>query len=322
MLTYSFDAASLSAVRFGVSPLSEMGLALRAFRAPERYPLQRGWLDRISHVRPALDEEILRALVDDRRWVADFVTPRPTAPMGDIHRELATLRTIGSEQMRHDLRAVHGAVPPVFEGPYDQVMDRLIAALEQMWLLCFAPHWARMRSVLEADIAHRGRAIAREGIMSMLGGLSPAITWSGQHLDIRLNSAFNGQHVVGPAGVTLAPSVFVINVSTMIDLTRQPTLIYPARGQGAMWSPRAVPGREEMSALIGQTRTRLLHELGEPASSTELAFRTGVSASAINQHLRAMYASGLLTRTRYGRSVLYYRSEIGDALLGGRETVD
>ena len=43
-----------------------------------------------------------------------------------------------------------------------------------------------------------------------------------------------------------------------------------------------------------------------------------MTTSAANQHLRVLRAGGLVTATRYGRSVLYLRSELGDALLGVR----
>ena len=61
--------------------------------------------------------------------------------------------------------------------------------------------------------------------------------------------------------------------------------------------------------------TRLLVLLEAPASSTELAVRLGVTPAAVNQHLRALRAAGLLTSARHGRSVLYLRSEIADQLV-------
>lgn len=66
----------------------------------------------------------------------------------------------------------------------------------------------------------------------------------------------------------------------------------------------------------------LLTALAEPASSTELGVRFGVTASAVNQHLRALKAGRLVNSTRYGHSVLYLRSELGAALLGGVSSLD
>ncbi|MFC6343680.1 ArsR/SmtB family transcription factor, partial [Nocardioides hankookensis] len=69
--------------------------------------------------------------------------------------------------------------------------------------------------------------------------------------------------------------------------------------------------------LIGAARSRLLVLLESPASSTELAVRLGVTTTAVNQHLRALHAGGLLTSARHGRSVLYLRSGLGDRLVAG-----
>ncbi|ANZ41526.1 hypothetical protein BBK82_41835 [Lentzea guizhouensis] len=55
--------------------------------------------------------------------------------------------------------------------------------------------------------------------------------------------------------------------------------------------------------------------LAEPRSSTDIARLTGVTTSAVNQHLRALRDAGLLTAQRHGRSVLCARSELGDALV-------
>ncbi|WP_092556724.1 winged helix-turn-helix domain-containing protein [Actinoplanes derwentensis] len=90
--------------------------------------------------------------------------------------------------------------------------------------------------------------------------------------------------------------------------------MYAARGQGAMWSAGARPDAGAVRELLGGTRAALLIALGEPGSSTELALRLGITTSAVNQHLRLLERAGLLNRARYGRSVLYYRSDLGEAL--------
>jgi DNA-binding transcriptional ArsR family regulator len=92
-------------------------------------------------------------------------------------------------------------------------------------------------------------------------------------------------------------------------------ILYPARGQGALWEAERVANPAAVAAVLGETRASLLAALGEPASSTELGVRFGVTASAVNQHLRVLRDAGLLVSTRYGRNVLYLRSELGSALL-------
>jgi DNA-binding transcriptional ArsR family regulator len=293
-------------------------MGLRALRFPAAYPLQRPWMDRIAPVLPLLDLAPLHALVDDRRWVADFVNPRPASPLTLIDDELAALARISPERLRADLIRVHGTVPDVYRGAHPAVVQRMIDALAAMWRLCFAPSWARMRAVLEADILYRGRVAAGAGLGAALTGLTPRVTFDGRHLDVRLASDLSGLRQVRGEGVTLVPSMFVNRVCVPADDTLPPTLMYPARGQGAMWSPAAAPDAGAVRELLGASRAALLAALGEPASSTELALRLNVTTSAVNQQLRLLARAGLLNRARYGRSVLYYRSDLGESLAGPR----
>ncbi|MFI5843070.1 DUF5937 family protein [Catenuloplanes sp. NPDC051500] len=316
MMRYVLAPGDVTAIRFGISPLSELGMGLRALRFPERYPLQRPWMDRIAAVLPLVDLEPLQALVDERNWVADFVNPRPASPLTVFDDELAALALITPQRLRTDLERVHGDVPDVFRGDHATAVRRMIDALAAMWRLCFAPSWTRMRAVLEADVLYRGRIAAGAGLGTALTGLSSRVTFDGRHLDVRLASGLSGVRQVRGEGVTLMPSMFVNRVCIPADDTLPPVIMYPARGQGAMWSPAAAPDAGAVRELLGAARAALLAALGEPASSTELALRLGVTTSAVNQQLRLLARAGLLNRARYGRSVLYYRSDLGESLAG------
>lgn len=115
-------------------------------------------------------------------------------------------------------------------------------------------------------------------------------------------------------GVTLVPTVFTARASAPVG-EAAPLILYPARGQGAMWERQQVTTSAALVGILGRVRAQLLTVLDEPASSTELAVRFGVTTSAAGQHLRALRAAGLVSSTRYGRSVLYLRSELGNALV-------
>ena len=52
-----------------------------------------------------------------------------------------------------------------------------------------------------------------------------------------------------------------------------------------------------------------------PATTSALALRFGVTASAISQHLAVLHRGGLVDRERRWRRVLYQASELGLALL-------
>ncbi|MFC7586627.1 ArsR/SmtB family transcription factor [Nonomuraea antimicrobica] len=81
-----------------------------------------------------------------------------------------------------------------------------------------------------------------------------------------------------------------------------------------LWAPAPVPDEGALAELLGAPRARLLRLLAEPLPTVELARRLRVTASAVSQHLRVLHATGLVTRARQGRQVLYRRSTLGDHL--------
>ncbi|WP_053694356.1 ArsR/SmtB family transcription factor [Streptomyces sp. WM6372] len=84
----------------------------------------------------------------------------------------------------------------------------------------------------------------------------------------------------------------------------------PSRG---VCTPEADPaGVSESSA----PRARLPGLLGEPLPTVEIARRFGVTPSAVSRHLRVLHATGLVSRARDGRQVLYRRSPLGDRSAG------
>jgi DNA-binding transcriptional ArsR family regulator len=317
MLRYLLTEDDIGSVRFGISPLCELGLSIRAIADPSRFPLQVGWLRRTEAQRERLDRGVLLALIDDRGWTPDFLNPRPTSPLTRLDDEFAALLATPAEVFRGDLVAVHGRVPDVLQGSTSRALRRVAAALRQLWETCFEPHWPRMRAVLEADIVHRGRQVSQSGLATMLNGLTSRVTYERGVLEIRLADPTPREREVGGEGLTLIPTMFTRRGSAPVG-DGSPMLLYPARGQGALWETERVANPAAVAAVLGETRARLLAALGDPASSTELGVRLGVTASAVNQHLRVLRDAGLLVSTRYGRSVLYLRSELGTALLEAR----
>ncbi|WP_317889003.1 ArsR/SmtB family transcription factor [Salinispora vitiensis] len=57
------------------------------------------------------------------------------------------------------------------------------------------------------------------------------------------------------------------------------------------------------------------HSLTEPLPTVEIARRLTVTPSAVSQHLQVLHATGMITRARDGRRVLYRRSPLGDQLV-------
>ncbi|MEO3862119.1 hypothetical protein [Acrocarpospora sp. B8E8] len=114
-------------------------------------------------------------------------------------------------------------------------LPRIVAEIETYWRLAMAPYWDRIRSVLEADIFHRGRQMAERGTAQVLQELHHTVRWDGGSLQL---------------------------VQRYCDITR-----------------------------------------------------SGLSAAGVSQHLTALRMAGLTSAHRVGRSVLYARTGLADALL-------
>ncbi|MCM0622006.1 ArsR/SmtB family transcription factor [Nocardioides bruguierae] len=323
MLTYRLDGTDLGAVRFAVSPLGELSLSLRTWREPGRYPLHLPWLQRTIPLRSGLDTDLLLALTNERLSLPDFLTPRPHSPLTRLADELGRMADLDPDVVAEDLAEVHrDGLPPALRGDPAATRDRIVAALAEYGRVCLEPWWPRVRTVLEADVVHRGRRLAQGGLPAVFEDLSPRIRLEGDLVRVQLRGGHTAERATSGEGLTLVPSTFTLGVTAPISVAEAPLLQYPARGVGTLWEGERArqldDGQHEaVSALLGPTRTELLVALAEPASSSELGLRSGVTTSAVNQHLRALRAAGLLTSARHGRLVLYRRTDLGDRLLTG-----
>jgi len=316
MIEYELSGMDLAEVRFAISPLNELTLSLRALREPGRYPLHLPWLQATAEVREGLDQEMLLALTNTSLWTPDFLNPRPRSPLTDIDDELALVTRTPAPVLRRHLAEVHpDGLPPALAGRADRVLGRIVATLADYWETCFVPWWPRMRAVLEADVVHRGRVMAREGLAAMFADISDRLRLVDNVLEVVLHHPVSYRRSTAGEGLTLVPSLFPRAVSAPITGDEPAVVMYAARGVGTLWEPEPATRPLALARLIGDVRAHLLAVLESPASSTELAVRLGVTTSAVNQHLRTLRAGGLLTSARHGRSVLYLRSELGDRLV-------
>lgn len=334
MIEFLFGVDDLARTSFAYSPLQEAAFSLRAWRDPVRYPHMRPWLRRMRPSYDRLgrpDRQILDAMVTQRMWIPDFLSPRPSSARPTFAAELALLRATDPEVLTAGLRDAYDGeevFPAVLAGDPDQLCARIADALEAYWTGCLAGEWwARVQSVFEADLAHRGRVLAEEGVEALFAGLDPRLAWDGQRAVLRLGRPGNPggwwQRSVPVAGrgMVLCPTLFARGAQPLCTPELPPALFYPSRGRAVLAeSVDRQPlddGHRPLARLLGVPRARLLLLLAEPASTTELAHRLGVTAGAVSQHLRVLYEAGLLTRTRSGRSVRYRRNEQGDGLCGG-----
>jgi DNA-binding transcriptional ArsR family regulator len=327
MISLEFSAADLLRCRFAISPVGEVFQLAHALANPagrthtawlrdQRSTLQR--LARTYDLRP------LFALMPDRSYIPDFLTPLPTRPQGDIEEELAQIRTTPAERVREEVARSLENRGPVGDEVIDMLREdgvamRLADLLEALWDALIEPLWPQIRDCLERDILHRSRALARGGLTALFADMSPLITVDERRLSVDLGRSCDCTRSLGGVGILLIPSAFIFpRVIAILDPPAAPaTICYPARGVGVLWFGSEDGIDEGLAKLIGGTRAQILRALSEPTHTTALALRFGRSAGNIADHLAILRSSGLIKRARYGRNVMYSRTALAETLLSG-----
>jgi DNA-binding transcriptional ArsR family regulator len=328
LLVLELDVADLAATRFAISPLCETLRAIRLLADPDPPALNMPW---VRWARAQLGRRPLRMpgvwplIVNGLPTYPEFLVPAPSVRTPGLEAELDRLRETPDEAVRASLNRVFGEHPwpdsavALSERPSESLAE-IAAELAECHDRLIVPHWERIRSVLDADIAYRGGLLAGGGARSLFSDLHPDLKWSGGTLT--LYDAAEGPSrfriTLGPDGVVLMPSVFNWpEVSLKRATSTQTTLVYPTRGAATVWEA-GLPdgaGAEAVEELLGVPRARLLSALRSPATTTALARRFGITPSAVSQHLAVLHRGGLVDRRRSGRTVLYEASSLGLALL-------
>jgi DNA-binding transcriptional ArsR family regulator len=212
-------------------------------------------------------------------------------------------------------------LPPVLErfvaDPVSGLAE-VVALLRVYWERTLAPHWPRVRALLEGDVLHRARQMADGGAERLFADVDPTVSWADGVLSIDKGSVEQDVDL-RDRGLLFVPSAFAWpDVVLVTDPRWQPTLVYPARGVGTLWEADRPAAPEALGALLGRVRAAVLMALDHPRSTTDLARSLGVSAGGVSQHLGILRAAGLVHGHRVGRVVLYLRSPAGDGLVGAR----
>ena len=328
MILARFETEALTRVRFAISPMFEMTRSVKALMDPASAALHLPWVEQARPALADLDLSPLFALQSAPEYNPDFVNPPPSSPLVEFEDELATMLATPPRQIAAEVRYAYRAaeLPAVLE-PFLERPKRSIEALAELmreyWERTHAEHWPRVRSLLEHDVLYRSRQIADGGTARLFCDLDPAVGWKDGVLRIDCGHCDDDLNL-DERGLLLVPSVFVWPKVTILTLEPwQPTLAYPARGIGMLWSPDEASAPEALERLVGRTRALLLDALDSPRTTTELAGELGLTPGGVSQHLTVLRDAGLVSGRRVARSVLYLRSAQGDALVesSGRDIV-
>jgi DNA-binding transcriptional ArsR family regulator len=313
----------LLALRFACSPLWETQAAVRLLAGERARSRHEPWYRLVREPAGGLDLTPLLAVQPLRGFVPDFLTPPPRTPRPRLREQLAEIRATPAAQVAHELARCretvtddrHRALIDRYLAEPERSRELLADRLREAWAELVAPFWVRIRALLERDIEHRSRTLARHGWRRVLEELHPQIRWTRRGLSCADRS---GRTVpLDDRGLVLMPSVFHgPNVAAVVDEPWLPTIAYPARGVGELWrTPAGSPAA--VATLLGRTRALVLASLDEPVSTTTLATLIELSPAGVSRHLLALRDAGLVSTTRHGHEVRYRRTRLGSALLRG-----
>jgi DNA-binding transcriptional ArsR family regulator len=322
----------LTTSRFALSPLWELTQALRQLARGRRQrdeTVLRPWLLRARDRYRALARETDLGVIDALSppgWGADFLAPVPASVHTTIGDLLDQVRSTPADQAQREVAVAlrrQPRVDPRVERilTSDRVTGYIADVLAAAWQALLEPEWRTLRAILERDVIYRAGQLASRGWAAALTDLHADLSWRQGRIEMSRWSAGAGARAddgadLGGRGLLFIPSVFVWpRLALSLDPPWPPALIYPARGVSALWEQpgRTGPGTA-LHRLLGGSRTAILLALEDPASTTQLAATLGQSLGGIGDHLTVLREAGLVARARSGRSVLYRRTPVGDAL--------
>lgn len=313
MIVAHFDLASLANLRLSPSPAAEVLSLLELAASDRAHPV---FGDPGASARFALrdpDVAMIGSLVAKGwRYLPDLLLPQPGTTTADglwatqLERVAATPAGVAAEQMS----LVEGAVPTEVRQAVEsgEFAGRVARGFDRFWHHAARDMWPRVRDRVQADLAARAKVTATAGVGAMLDSLHPKIRWTGSALEVHKNWIDQSLHYEH-RDVVLVPSVLSwpkLNVQFGTPDTE--VIMYPARAFGD------VGARDGVSRLVGPTRARLLRDLDVPRSTSDLSRRHRLAPATVSYHLSVLHGSGLVTKSRDQRSMLYRRTDVGDRI--------
>lgn len=310
----------LAGARFAVSPLLETVSALALLAGVGTVePWNREWCDRNRPgFRSALAgdpvwEHLVTAGVR-RRWIADCIAFAPVRP-GSLIDELAPLDSMPDDDVRSALGQGPDSRPDELLLATSGLAGRIAELLFWVWSETVAPVWPQRRRVLEADVVSRTNAMINRGWADAVGDLRRPVRYLGDGR-IRISELDGPSRELSDGQLTFYP-VYGRGFVTW-SLPTHFACSYPVTGQRAS-AGHPAPTRAALSRLLGERRAALLTRLADPRSTSQLATLLEASPASVSEHLAVLVDAGLVRRRRSGRSVLYWRSELGSRLLEQRD---
>lgn len=319
MLRIHFTPADLGRVRLVSSPDPLWEVVFSLFRLRQRgLPLafQRWRRDAGTRANPAALSMLMP--MTPGGYYPDFLTPAQSA--AGLEAGLDAILSTGRARVKSEMRlhARGGPLPPSIRplaGGDAGALRKLTEAIRVHYRAVIEPYWAQAQVHVDADRARRTKLLLDGGCEAMLSGFGPLMRWHAPVLEVNF-PVEQDIHLDG-RGLTLIPSFFSHgDADALYDTSLPPVLVFPLEHDLALSARTGENGdRLALEALIGQTRTYVLGEIDDGATTSELARRIGVSAGSISQHTSVLREAGLILTTRTGKAVIHTLTPLGRELL-------
>lgn len=306
----------------------ELGLAIRALQDRTHRARLDAW--RRRSVATALPQRahLALSLIPPVGVSPTYLTP---AVMGRAEEGLDQVRAAPQSQIRAQTARLSRARPVpswarhLADDPalYRQLSD----GLGDLYSVLLAPYWDQATDLFAADRSLRMRQLMDGGVESLLSQANPhRMRWAPPVLEIRMPNGIEDDLYLEGRGVCLVPSIFATRTTVDDEAQPQPTVCFPASAEQPLRTltvfgaertdPASAPA---LSALLGQTRSAVLHILAEhPGCSTkELATLAGVAPASASEHATVLRDAGLIQTVRHRNRALHTATSLGVALLNG-----
>ncbi|MEV4889895.1 transcriptional regulator [Nonomuraea sp. NPDC055795] len=315
---WEINADTLARSRFVVSALAETTASLLTLATGgAAHPGERAWLDahQPAYRRRMSDDPVsallLRAALG-RHWIADFLIPTPDDDgAARFEDELERVRETPAEVIHADLEvSLGGPLPAPLERA--DLGERAADLLAWVWRETVSRSWPRRRRVVEADIAARSERLSQGGWAAVLDGMRPGMRWLGEGR-LQINAHDYPPRELSGVQLLFVPVTPGCGRWVSWRLPHRYAVIYPCRG--ALAEGERVPVPDALGKLLGPARAGVLVLLAGPKNTTQLVALTGQGLGSVGRHLKVLLDARLIRRRRVGRSVLYSRTDLGQALV-------
>jgi DNA-binding transcriptional ArsR family regulator len=302
------------------APLVETVLGFAELRHLGRRPDLNSWVSQARQAFPAAARPLHDLIPASGPWPL-FLDPA----VADLEEGLAIVSATPRSQLRHELattwhRAGH---PPTWlkalaDGD-QEAMTIIVQALRAFYQACVAPNWPRIAASFQGDVAQRAAVLTQGGLDALFGSFHPDLSlrygslWRSARALARAGSS--AEYRLEGRGLQILPSMLWTGPPLFSIFPSGPlanTMIYPARRDIRIGHAARA---DDLDAVIGRTRARVLRALREPCSTTGLADRVGISVSSASEHATALRGADLVRTERQGQGVRHSLTSLGRALL-------